>query len=93
MSSNRIRVPLARGDRLAQRRPGGPGRRACSRAKRLRATGDRRHDRDLGVLLDLRVEALEVTDVLVVDVDVDEAADLPRRRAAPRSTGFWATRS
>src|SRR5690606_9418076 len=38
--------------------------------------GDRRHDRDLVVGVDLGVEAVDVADVLVVDVDVDEAAHL-----------------
>lgn len=41
------------------------------------AAGDGGHDRDLIVGLDRRVEAIDVTDVLVLDIDVDEAADLP----------------
>ena len=40
------------------------------------AAGDGRDDADLVLRLDLGVEVVEVADVLVVDVDVDEPAQL-----------------
>src|SRR5215471_5039364 len=51
--------------------------RAIGRADELAPPGDGRHDRDLVALLERGLVAVEEADVLLVHVDVDEAADLP----------------
>src|SRR5712692_11584900 len=51
--------------------------RAMPHTGRLPASRDRWHDGDLVALLQRGLGALEEPDVLLVDVDIDEAPDLP----------------
>src|SRR5690606_23051737 len=58
--------------RRRRTRPSSP----CRRASPLLAAGDGGEDRHLVPLVDRRIEALEEADVLPLDVDVDEAAEV-----------------
>src|SRR5512146_2865476 len=57
-------------------RPGAASRSPIVCGRSRPAAGDRRHDGHLVPLLERGLLALEEPDVLLVDVDVDEAADL-----------------
>ena len=54
-----------------------PGRLAAYRKEwRLSTSGDRRDDLEHVPGFDLRIQILRVTDVFVVEIDIDEAANL-----------------